>query len=58
MSENGRCPLSPGTLQLLRDLLAAQTLPVGDPAFRATAERVMVALDELDKALAGPLAVV
>lgn len=40
------------TLAFLRDLLARQTLAVGAPDFPVTARAVLVALAELDAALA------
>jgi len=40
------------TLLLLRQVLQAQQLVVGDPAFRDSARSVLVALDELDQAIA------
>jgi hypothetical protein len=44
--------LTPGTLYLLRDLLATQTLHVGAPDFPDTARAVLAARDELDAAIA------
>jgi len=41
-----------GTLLLLRQCLQAQQLVVGDPTFRDSARSVLVALDELDEAIA------
>lgn len=40
--------LSYETLVLLRRVLFAQQLSVGDEGFRSTAQRVLTALDELD----------
>lgn len=40
------------TLVLLRDLLRAQQLSVGAEDFAPTARAVLVALDELDEAIA------
>lgn len=40
------------TLLLLQRCLQAQQLAVSDPAFAATARQVLVALEELDRALA------
>jgi hypothetical protein len=44
------------TLAFLRDLLARQTLAVGAPDFPDTARTVLVALAELDAALAQQVA--
>lgn len=56
MSEhNGQPPLSRDTLTLLHRVLCAQQLAVGDQDFRAMAQAVTAALDELEAALsAGP----
>ncbi len=43
--------MTPETLRLLRDLLAAQTLNVGAEDFPDVARRVTAALAELDAAL-------
>lgn len=40
------------TLLLLRQCLQAQQLLVGDPSFRDSARSVLVALDEIDEAIA------
>lgn len=40
-----------GTLLLLRQVLSAQQLHVGDDGFRESARAVLVALDELDGAV-------
>lgn len=44
--------MSIDTLLLLRQVLATQTLTVGADDFTAVAERVLVALRELDEAIA------